>query len=358
MISFAQPWVLLLLVIPAALAAWEWFRRAGAPGRVLAPTDFDADGQTDGAGDGADTARALRRLRGIGWSRVLAAAGLVPLGVLAAAIILLAGPQRLGPPKQERALTNIEIVLDVSGSMASPLGNRGAAGGFNPWSRERVSGPDSRYGVAMEAIREFLTARKGDAFGLTIFGGDVVRWVPLTRDLNAIRAAGPYLDPLTMPAPLQSTRVANALSFSMGTLRRVGASESADANANSRGPAGDKLIVLITDGESPDLDGGAAGRIGQELRDAGIVLQAIHVGDGAPPAQLAEAAVPTGGRVHSAQDRAGLRDVFAFIDRMQPAQVRSKRPEPIDFFAPFALVGLALLGLHQLCLLGLRWTPW
>ena len=72
------------------------------------------------------------------------------------AILIYCRPLRQAEPKQERSLTNIELVLDVSGSMTSPFGN------------------GSRYDASIAAMNEFTSRRKGDAFGLAIFGNEVL----------------------------------------------------------------------------------------------------------------------------------------------------------------------------------------
>src|SRR5881394_1858425 len=96
--SFAHPLILLLLVLPLMLAAWEWSFRG--PNIVL-PFDH---------------AR-LRKRRFLG--RVLAMLNLLPAMLLAVAIVVLAGPQRLSNNERERELTNIQFCLDVSGSMTT-----------------------------------------------------------------------------------------------------------------------------------------------------------------------------------------------------------------------------------------------
>lgn len=308
-LSFAHPWVLLLLLVPAGLAAWELTRRGL---RVPVPVDH----------------RTHRPRRWI--ARFLAAASVLPALVLAGAVLLLAGPQRMSPPKEERLLTNIEIVLDVSGSMSSPMSS-GAAG-------------STRFTAAMASIAEFCRLRKGDAYGLTAFGGEVVRWVPLTKDLSAIENAPKFLDPEQNPPHMMSTRVGHALKFTMGTL--------------SAQPEGDRLIILLTDGFSSDLGGGEGTMIGQELNENNIVVHAIHVGDGEAPAQLFEVVTPTKGQVFSASNPGSLLRIFEDIDRMIPIKQKSGQPEPIDFFFPFAAVCAGLLGLHGLTLFGLRYTPW
>jgi Ca-activated chloride channel family protein len=262
----------------------------------------------------------------------LTVAATLPVHLLAVTIVLLAAPQRLGPPGQERTLTNIELLLDVSGSMAWPMGSAPAG-----------TGP-TRYKGAMEAVDVFTSRRRGDAFGLTIFGGDVVRWVPLTRDLSAIRSATPFVNPEGMPEQMRSTRLGRALRY----VREVLVAEE----------SGDRMIIMITDGEAQDLGNGEAGRIAAELADAHIVAYGINVGESVAPPQLFEVALPTGGQVYNAVDVRSLNSVFEHIDRMNPVRVRPTHPEPIDQFLPWAVAGLALLGAHALCLLGLRYTPW
>ena len=307
--TFSHPLVLLALMLPVLLVVWE-IRRRGL--RVRLPIDH------------AGVARAR-------WTpRVLLAAGLLPAVVLVAVVLAMAGPKRLGKPGQERVLTNIELCLDVSGSMSSPMS----------------SAPDgaSRYATAMKAIDHFTRKREGDAMGLSIFGGDVVRWVPLTRDVAAIRNAAPFLDPDTLPSALLSTRVGHALRFCNDVLTQQ--------------PEGDRLVVLLTDGFSSDLEGGAGARIGMELAANGIVVHAIHVGDGAPPGQLSEVVSPTGGNVFSATSMGSLTSIFDHIDRMHKVRIQPTQREPIDFFGPFCWLALGALGMHTLCQFGLRYAPW
>lgn len=304
--SFAHPWVLLALLLPGSLAAWEVVRRGFV---VRMPVDFASPRP------------------GVWKGRVLLAANLLPAVLLAVGVVVLAGPRRLGPPRGQRVLTNIEICLDVSGSMSSPLGT-----GM------------SRYEAAMGSIQEFTNRRRGDAFGLTIFGGEVVKWVPLTRDVSAIQHATPFLDPMTLPPHLGSTRIGHALRYCGEVLAAQ--------------PEGDRFVILVSDGVSSDLSGGRAIQIGAELAGEGIVCYMINVGGGAAPAQMYEVVGPTGGQVFSATDPAGLAAIFAHIDTMQPVRIEQSAPEPVDFFAPVVLAGLAVLTIHGLCLFGVRYTPW
>ncbi len=119
--SFAQPALLCLMVLPVLLALWEARRRGH---EVSVP--FDHGAQPEGRG----------------LDRLLRGAGLLPAALAALAVLLLAGPRRPGPPGTEREMTNIEFCLDVSGSMTSPFGE------------------GSQYDAAMAALRDFTSRRR------------------------------------------------------------------------------------------------------------------------------------------------------------------------------------------------------
>jgi Ca-activated chloride channel family protein len=304
-VIFAHPWVLLLLIAPILLVWWEWLRR-GRP--LVLPLDHT-------------------QARSRGWlERAVKGANLLAPLLLVIAILLLAGPQRVGPPKEDRVLTNIEFVLDVSGSMMAPFGE------------------GKRADKAFEAIVEFTSYRKGDAFGLTIFGTEVVHWVPLTRDLTALRLAAPFLRPEKMPQHMMGTRIAHAL-------------EAVRTKLRSR-QEGDRMIVLVSDGQSYDLGGGAAQILGEDLARDNITVFYIHVAEGEPQAETFTVASLTGGEAFAADDPQALREVFKRIDAMKPTRLKPSAPEYADWFRPFAAAGLGLLGLQVLSLFGIRFTPW
>lgn len=303
--SFAHPMVLLGLVLPVLLGAWEWTRR-GRP--LVLPFDHS------------------HFRGGEFWRRMVTSINLAPAGLLAVAILLLAGPQRLALPEKERVLTNIEFVLDVSGSMMSAFGN------------------GTRSDAALKAINEFTTYRKGDAFGLTAFGNEVLHWVPVTKDLSALRHSAPFLRPDRMPSYMGGTQIGKALR----AVHKVLAAR----------PEGDRMVVLISDGESYDLGNGQAEQIGNALAEDHITVYYIHVAEGEPQNETFTLASLTGGKAFAAGEPAALREVFQHIDRMRPAKLKPRAPEPTDWFKPWAWAGLAMLGLHGIGLTGLRYTPW
>lgn len=262
-----------------------------------------------------------RRRRIVGW--LLAGFDMVPAVILAIVILILARPQVLRVPKQERILTNIQICMDVSGSMTA----------------------DNRYEMAKEAIESFTYAREGDAVGFTIFGTQQVRWTPLTKDLDTIRRALPFANPRHQPPHMGGTMIGAALRFCRD-------------NMLAEAEEGDRLIVLVSDGVSFDINSANAGEVADDLVDAGITLYHIHVGTSSVPQDVAEIANATGGEAFVATDETGLKRIFNHIDVMQPARFKPATAIPMDFFSPFATAGLIALGAHLVGLLGMRYTPW
>ena len=303
--SFGRPAGLLLLAVPLLLILWETLRKQQA---MTLPFDHGQQGP------------------GRWLGRLVSAAHWLPPLLLAVAILIYCRPLRQAEPKQERSLTNIELVLDVSGSMTSPFGN------------------GSRYDASIAAMNEFTSRRKGDAFGLAIFGNEVLQWAPLTKDLSALRSAAPFLRPESLPPQFGGTEIGKAMRYCLGLLRDRG--------------DGDRLIILLTDGESADLGSAVSRKIGGELAAAGIVLHAIHIGDGPPPSDLYDLTRPCGGQVFPAADPATLATVFEHIDHMQPVKLRPTAPQRVDMFWPLAVAGLVGLGLFSGSLWGVRYTPW
>jgi Ca-activated chloride channel family protein len=297
--------VLFLLVVPAALLLWVWRRRGGG---VVMPFDHAH------AAAGAWTAFFLRIAESL------------PATLLALIVLVLAGPQSWEAPRSKRVLTNIEFCVDVSGSMMSKFGE------------------SDRYGAAMKAINEFLDVRKGDAYGLTFFGNNVLHWVPLTTDVSAFRCAPPFMHPSNLPYWFGGTEIGKALLACKKIL--VEREE------------GDRMIILVTDGYSADLGGGRDEEVMHELRAEHIVVYTLQVAEGGLPDEIVRIASGTGGEAFKAEDPEGLQRVFARIDQMQKTRLEKTQAEAADAFAPWCLAGLGVLVLALIAGFGLRTTPW
>lgn len=304
--SFAHWQVLLLLFVPLGLLVWIW-RGTTAP--VVLPQDHG--GQS----------------RGRVWGFLLGCArSLAPL-LAAVAIVLLAGPRRLDLPRDQRSLTNIEFCLDVSGSMGMPFGEATA------------------YDAAVKAMHEFVDRRQGDAFGLTLASSIAVPWIPLTQDPSAFKCSAPFVRPENV-----------AMSLGGGTMLGKGVLRCQAELL--RQVEGDRMIILISDGMSFDLEGGQEEKIGRELRDNGIAVYYVHIGSGDPPPSTSALATITGGATFAAGNAAGLEAVFARIDAMRSARMERVYADRVDFHWPFCMIGFAGLAGHLLSAWGLRYTPW
>lgn len=304
-VSFAHPWALTFLAIPFLLIYWQ---RRWTSHRVALPAD----------------ATAIPRRKWL--TRMLALTEALPALILAVVIVILAGPQKLSIPQTKRAMTNIELCVDVSASMLAPFGT------------------GNRYDASMEAIGSFLDKRQGDAVGLTFFGNNVLHWVPLTNDIDAIRFAAPFMSPDKAPPWMGGTEIGKALLACRDLL--ITREE------------GDRLIILISDGASADLHSGRDEEIARLLKRDDITVYSIHISSGDVPEEIVNITHYTGGEAFQPDDPESLKAMFARIDAMNRARLVLTSAQVLDDFVPWCYAGLSFLGLAALAALGLRYTPW
>ena len=309
--TFLYPKLLARLAIPVIIAFWEWVR----PGQPLAmPFDHAKVG------------------RGRVWQFLINSANSLPAGLLAIAILFLAHPVIFNPPEVERQLTNVQIVLDTSGSMKSPHG-------------PQTKGVNSRFDSAMASIEQFLHYRKGDAFGLTVFSRNFVHWVPLTQDTEAIVLARPFIAPYVFPDEFWgNTFIGKAL---------YGAAELLD-----QAKTGDRMIILLTDGLSNDIVPPKDSAIIADLQAKRIKVFVIFLIDQPVTPALVSIAQGSGGAAWPAVTPEALNEVFKKIDEMKKVVVLEKKPRAADYYDPFFIPAMAALGLAILALFGIRYNPW
>ena len=309
--TFLYPKLLAFLAIPVIVAFWEWVR----PGQPLAmPFDHAKVG------------------RGRFWQFLINSANCLPAGLLAIAILFLAHPVIFNPPEVERQLTNVQIVLDTSGSMKSPHG-------------PQTKGVNSRFDSAMASIEQFLHYRKGDAFGLTVFSRNFVHWVPLTQDTEAIVLARPFIAPYVFPDEFWgNTFIGKAL---------YGAAELLD-----QAKTGDRMIILLTDGLSNDIVPPKDSAIIADLQAKRIKVFVIFLIDQPVTPALVSIAQGSGGAAWPAVTPEALNEVFKKIDEMKKVVVLEKKPRAADYYDPFFIPAMAALGLAILALFGIRYNPW
>ena len=208
--------------------------------------------------------------------------------VLLALALIVAGAQS---PAQN-VNSSLLLLIDASGSMGDPVG------GGSPQAK-------------MDAAKEAAIAALGRAAGsgsvevaVLAFSGDCANPVPRHQDFTT------DVDRLTaFIASLQpggGTPMADALLFANRFMDR-----------NGRAGAGDRMVMLLADGQN---DCGDVGQAMAALQASGTIFRHETVGFGITPnsaaaVDLREIATSTGGAYHHAADAAQLADVFMeFVD--------------------------------------------
>jgi len=239
--SFARPEYLslvLLLPLAAAVALMLWVRRRQAVARAVAD------------------AALLERL-GAGGLAAVPLSRIVLLCVAAAVLGVAAAGPRWGTRRVEGRSTSRSAVLalDVSKSML--------ASDVRPsrLERERLF------------VRRLLREMAGDRLGLVVFAGRAYVLSPLTVDHGALNLYVDALDPGIVSQGGSS--IASAIMQSTDLAR--GASET----------AGDRAVVLISDGEALE-DEDAVMQAAERAVAAGVIVHTVGIGtsSGAPVPEL------------------------------------------------------------------------
>lgn len=321
--TFLHPQWLALLALPVILAFWEWVRR-GQP--IALPFDHG------------------KQRRGLILHFLVLCANCLPAALLAVAIIFLAHPVTFLPPEVERQLNNVQIVLDTSGSMAENHGSQD-------------NGRHTRFDSAMDAILQFTNYRKGDAFGLTIFSRHFIHWLPLTLDTQSFALARPFIVP-NNPKLDPPSMGRHGLPDELWGITFIGKALYGATELLAERPSGDRMIILITDGESSDIKPPLDTPIIAALQAQNITVFGIMMTNDAVEPALVGIVRATGGEVFNAATPEALQTVFDRIDQMKKVVVLEKKPQVADHFAPFFPAAIGAFVLSVLALFGLRFTPW
>jgi len=316
-----SPWALLLLLLLPLLA---WRRRDGR----------------------AEAAVLWVRTRGWGspiGAQLVRGAGLLVWIAAGLAIIAVARPQQ-GVRLSEIEARGVDIMLaiDISPSMQ--------ALDFQP--RDRLF-------VAKQTAREFISERTHDRMGLVGFAATAFTQCPLTLDHDALLD---LLDGLDFHLAEDGTAIGMALATSVERLR------------DSKTPS--KVIVLLTDGAN---NRGAIDPLtGADLARAyGIKVYTVLVGRGGEvpvpiddptlgrrivmmqmdidEPTLREIAQRTGGRFFRATETAALKGIYAEINRLERAPIRSIEYHEYRDLGP-AVLAVAAVALGLAALSGATWA--
>lgn len=220
--------------------------------------------------------------------------------------LAMARPQWVGEPIRLPGLSrDIVLVTDISPSMREPDFVIG---------RRRVD----RLTAVKKTASDFIQKRADDRIGLILFGTRAYVQAPLTYDKKSVEE---ILWTADAGMAGNSTAVGDALGLALKSLR----------NSPDKGQ---KIIILLTDGESNDGSTSVAQAIrlakeenvkiytiGVGADESVMTLFGIRIGgSGGPDEQsLAEIAEATKGSYFRATDTQSLERIYAEIDRMEAA---------------------------------------
>jgi Ca-activated chloride channel family protein len=323
---FADPWVLLLLLVPL----WYGWRTLGR--RRAPPMDrigFPALGFLGEAPRGGPAR----------WRWVPDA---LRIGGLTLLILALARPQQPHDLQEIRSKSrNIMVALDISSSMK--------ATDFKPGNRLEV---------ARGVLAEFARRRQGDLIGLVIFAGRSFLQAPLTPDTDLL---GEMLDRVDIGLLPDGTAIGTALALALGQLKELPAKASA--------------IVLITDGANntgkptPYVAAEAARTLGVRIHTIGVSAPdstALDDGfiwrEGRTPDRLTSSdervlrriADRSGGRYFRATDPEALERIMTEIDPLERTDVRISETRDYRELFPWVLIPALLLLVGELVLRATR----
>ncbi len=340
MLRFESPWLFLaLLLIPLLLYLRSRRRGEGA-------LRFSSTAGALKAG------RSLRRQL-LGVPLALRVVALVLIG------IALARPQ-MGTERVRDVSRGIaiEMVLDRSSSMSAELRYQG----------ERLT----RLDMAKRVFEEFLqgdgndlNGRAADLVGMITFARYADTICPLTLAHGALSGFLPSVK-LVQRRAEDGTAIGDAVALAAARLQTAEQAIAQQTGATRDYEIKSKVIILLTDGENNagkrsvkeaaglaakwgikiyaiGIGGGSGGSIRTPFGNFSMPFGRAGVDEGA----LKTLAETTGGLHRVADDAEALKAVYQEIDELEKSEIESTRyVDYREYFPPFALVGLGLLGLE------------
>ena len=314
---FADPWLLLLLAVPAALAVRLVLHRRRPPEERIG---FPVLGFL-----ASEPATSRGR-----WRLAPDALRLIGLALVALA---LARPQAPHEVREVRSKArNLMLALDISSSMK--------ATDFKPGNRLEV---------ARQVLGDFARRREGDLLGLVIFAGRSFLQAPLTPDTELLQELLGRVEIGQLP---DGTGIGTALALCLSQLKDL--------------PNRASAIVLITDGANntgspgPFVAAEAARAIGVRIHTIGVSApDTTGIDDGfiwrqgRTPDRLTSSdervlrriAERSGGEYFRATDPEALEHVMEKLDPLEREDVKINETRDYRELFPWLLTpGLALLA--------------
>jgi Ca-activated chloride channel family protein len=320
MLTFAHPWLFLLLPLP-------WLMRRLLPGHherkaaVRVPFMQRLSHLTKlQPGSGAAVAR--RPLSQ--WLVLVSAWALV--------VISMALPQWLEEPIiKELPKRDLLVAVDLSGSME--------ARDFEDAEGNAVD----RLTAVKIVLDDFFARRDGDRVGLILFGSAAFVQVPFTDDLDVVREL-----------------LAEAQIRMLGPRTMLGDAMGLAINLFERSELDSRVMIVLTDGN----DTGSLvppERAAEIARDNGVLVHTIAIGDPTSVGEqaldeksLENIAATTGGGYFHANDRRELEAVYDHLDEINPRQVETQSYRPLTDYYHWPLAASLLITLLYIMFLEIR----
>lgn len=319
MLELLHPWVLILAPLP--LLVW-WLLPAHKEhvSAVRVPF-FSAVAEVSG-----ETARE--------GSVVLARRRIQMFVAVAVWLLLLAAltqPQWAGEPVEKTDVArDVMLAVDLSGSMdQADLG---------PAEGEKAT----RLDTVKQVVGDFIAKLQGDRIGIIVFGTKAYVQVPFTQDLATAQA---LLDATEVGMAGPHTALGDAIGLSIRTFEASQVEQ--------------RLLIVLTDGS----DTGSRMtplNAAQIAEREGITIYTIGVGDREAEGEdrvdfetLEGIAERAGGQFFTAEDAAGLAEVYERIDELAPREIKtvSYRPQHSLVHWPVG-IAIVIAALAYLFLLG------
>ncbi|MCP4580800.1 MAG: VWA domain-containing protein [candidate division Zixibacteria bacterium] len=317
MIRFAQPYFLLLLLIPAAYLAFYYLKKFLKPSVI-------------GYSDTQLFAKSKITIR------VIIYRALPALTAIALSLTILAAARPQAGHGQQQVFTegiDIMLALDISGSMM--------AEDFKP---------NNRLVVSKLVIDNFIQGRQGDRIGLVVFASQAFTQCPLTTDYPLLSS---FLEKVDFGMVEDGTAIGLALATAANRL--------ADSDAKS------KIIVLLTDGvnNSGQIDpitaakavaslgiktytigAGKQGLVDFPIQDRIFGKRYVKRQSEIDEETLKEVAGITSGRFFRAENSQALQEIYNEISEMEQTKIEVKEFYKYEeLYSGILSWGLILLGL-------------
>jgi len=310
MLSFAFPWVFVLL--PAPLLIWRFAPAHREQAQAIRVPFFhslaEAAGQIPSQG-------AIIRKRGR-WQ--------VAIAILCwcLTVVGVARPEILSDPIViEKAARDLVLAVDISGSMDERD------------LQDEEGKPLQRLEAVKGVINDFIAERDGDRIALVVFGSHAYLQTPFTEDLDSaaelmaqteVGMAGPH------------TAIGDAIGLALRTF------ENSEIEQ--------KLLVLLSDGA--DTNSAMSPLNAAEIAaQAGVRIYTIGVGDPDGRGEqrvdldtLEAIAARADGEFYFADDAEGLRRIYAEIETLNPRLVDTTTFQPKQTIGHYAFAAAVCLG--------------